>query len=185
MPFQNIKPNNHTKGFTLIELMVAVLIIGIITLIGVPNLSILIEKNRLKTANNSVYLILQAARNNAITSQKRIVVCPSTDGKLCNTAATPAWNQYLIAYREASSTGFTRSNTEELIRTVKINNQVTVTTNKKDIAYAYLANGEVIGDANSKMVDFTVNDNISKTKKAYKIALTRSGAITTSSFAAP
>jgi prepilin-type N-terminal cleavage/methylation domain-containing protein len=60
---QNIKKNS---GFTLIELMVVIVVIGICVAIGVPNFVGWLPKYRLKSAARDLYSNLQLAKLSAI-----------------------------------------------------------------------------------------------------------------------
>ena len=50
------------RGFTLMEMLVALMIIGLIAALGAPNLSQFIEDNRLNAAVGDLVSSIQAAR---------------------------------------------------------------------------------------------------------------------------
>lgn len=71
------------KGFTLIELMVVVALLGIFASIAVPSFNRMIEKNRVEAVASELYRLVQAARSDAVN--KRAVAT------LSYTAGTKTW----------------------------------------------------------------------------------------------
>lgn len=68
------------SGFTLIELMIAVAIVGILASLAVPSFSKMIERNRLKEAVESLKSDLMFARTEAIKQSTNIQVSLAIDG---------------------------------------------------------------------------------------------------------
>ncbi|MGH8416674.1 MAG: GspH/FimT family pseudopilin [Pseudomonas sp.] len=60
-------PGGNSGGFTLIELMVVVVIMGIFAAIAMPSFSSLIHRNSVRAAANEFYDLLQYARAEAVT----------------------------------------------------------------------------------------------------------------------
>ncbi|WP_020411443.1 GspH/FimT family pseudopilin [Microbulbifer variabilis] len=62
------------QGFTLIELMVVVTVLGIIVAVGVPSFSTLIDNNRMSTMTNDLSSTLQYARSEAVRHRGAVQV---------------------------------------------------------------------------------------------------------------
>jgi type IV fimbrial biogenesis protein FimT len=75
-----------SKGFSLIELMIAIAVLATITSIGVPAFRDMILNNRIVTTSNTVLSIMQLARSEAVTQRRNITVCPSNDQVSCTTS---------------------------------------------------------------------------------------------------
>jgi len=84
----------NSKGFTLIELMVAMVIMGIIAAIGIPNFLGWVANYNLKAAANELYSSMQFARINAVKQNKEwAVVFDTANGiyYVCSDAVDGDW----------------------------------------------------------------------------------------------
>lgn len=71
----------HSKGFTMIELLVAVVVFGILTAMAVPNFLSWISKYNLKAAADELYSNMQFARLSAVKQNKEwALVFDTTNG---------------------------------------------------------------------------------------------------------
>lgn len=82
------------RGFTLVELAVAVAILAIIAGIAVPSFARMINASRLTSATNEVVAALQTARMEAIRRNTRVVLCPTSNGSACTNAND--WSRILV-----------------------------------------------------------------------------------------
>ena len=71
------------NGFTLIEMLVAVLIVGVLLLVAAPGFSDLISNNRMVSEVYLMRATLSHARSEALARRAPVVVCPTTDGLAC------------------------------------------------------------------------------------------------------
>ncbi|MGE0372414.1 MAG: GspH/FimT family pseudopilin [Gammaproteobacteria bacterium] len=75
--------NSHT-GFTLLELMIALTIGGLLLGMAVPSFTNMIRNNRLTAEANNLVTAFNIARSEAINRRGTITICPSTNQTSCN-----------------------------------------------------------------------------------------------------
>ncbi|MBK1699940.1 GspH/FimT family pseudopilin [Thiococcus pfennigii] len=77
--------NRHTRphGLTLLELLMAIALIGILLSIGAPTFADLVARNRMAVAVNALIAHLQFTRSEAIKRGVPVQLCPSADGATC------------------------------------------------------------------------------------------------------
>jgi type IV fimbrial biogenesis protein FimT len=67
------------RGFTLIELMVALAVMAIVLGFAVPGFQSMVNSNRLAGASNELMASLQTARMEAIRRNRRVAICASAN----------------------------------------------------------------------------------------------------------
>jgi type IV fimbrial biogenesis protein FimT len=67
--------SRHQRGMNLLELMMAIAILGIVLAIGVPSYSAMTISNGLTTDTNDLVATMQFARSEAITRGENVTVC--------------------------------------------------------------------------------------------------------------
>jgi type IV fimbrial biogenesis protein FimT len=70
-------------GFTLLELMTALGVAGVLLAVGVPALRDLTIRQRIAGAAQDLHIDLTVARNEAVTRATNVTVCPSSDLATC------------------------------------------------------------------------------------------------------
>ncbi len=81
---KNRSNNRKSTGFTLIEMIVTIAIVGIFASIALPNFSQLIRNNRIPTTTNEFISTLVLARSEALKRSRDVSVCSSNDQTTCN-----------------------------------------------------------------------------------------------------
>lgn len=72
------------RGFTLIELVTTVAIVGILAGVGTPSMLGFVERQRASAAVGSLMTHMAQARMTAITQCHNAVLCPSANGRHCD-----------------------------------------------------------------------------------------------------
>ncbi|EAT11141.1 prepilin-type N-terminal cleavage/methylation domain-containing protein [Bermanella marisrubri] len=84
-----------SKGFTLLELMVATAILGIMASVALPNLSSLIDRYSTSANVRAFMQTLKFARYHALKSGTDITLCP-VNGSIC----TDNWNKPIRVFQD-------------------------------------------------------------------------------------
>ncbi len=118
-----IRSRAGARGFTLIELMIAITVAAILLTIAIPSFTATINRNRLATAANELVTSLQLARMEAVRRGGRVVVCASADVSAANpTCAAGSWEQW-ITFVDANGDN-QRQAAEPLLRSSKVSPSV-------------------------------------------------------------
>lgn len=92
-----------SHGFTLTELLSTLAIAGILAMMGAPAMGGLIARTTNATTEASVAGTLRHARTAAIMRNARVVVCPSLDGRRCQ--SNDEWRHGWITGQDADHDG--------------------------------------------------------------------------------
>ena len=137
-------------GFTMIELMVAIVVAAIIIVFAVPSFQTTINSGRLSGASNEMLAGFQAARMEAIRSNHRTLIClsnaPDAAAPVCLAAGATTARGW-IAYADANKDG--NPTAAEVVRVGTVNPRVGIKASANFGAkimfhadgIAYMANG--------------------------------------------
>lgn len=106
--------HNRQSGFTLIELMITIAIVGILMGIGIPNFQKFVLNNRMSTQANDFMTAIGMARSEAIKRGGRVSICPSADNSSC--AASGTWAQGWIVFTDTSGTVGTKDGADSVLQ---------------------------------------------------------------------
>ena len=104
-----------SRGVTLVELMVAISVIGILMAVGVPSFNQFTTNSRLNSYVNALQSNLSLARSEAIKRNGRVVICVTSNGTSCDNSGS--WDQGWIIFSDLDNDG-SRDGGEELILTM-------------------------------------------------------------------
>lgn len=108
----NIRKNKHGKkvnsyGFTLMELMITVAVVGIVASLGVPSFQNMLNENRVTSLANELAASLNIARSEAIKRGTRVSVCKSANvsstSPTCSTTAN--WQNGWLIFVDSGTKG--------------------------------------------------------------------------------
>jgi len=107
----------RTRGFSLVELVVTVLVVAILTAVAWPNFRDFMHRNTVTAQANQVLAALQYARNEAVSRRYPSALCGSTDGVSCTAGDTSFENGWMI-WRDSTLAGTPSysSTKDELLR---------------------------------------------------------------------
>ncbi|MDI9240790.1 GspH/FimT family pseudopilin [Lysobacter sp. LF1] len=117
------------RGFSLVELLVVLVVLGIVMAIAVPSFTSMINRNKLSASANELVAGMQIAKSEAVRRNGRVVVCPSTDNASCSGSN---WAN-LIIFADNDADGSVDSG-EELIRAIQVTTGELTVTSSTNVA---------------------------------------------------
>jgi type IV fimbrial biogenesis protein FimT len=112
-----------SRGFTLIELMVVLSIVGILMGLGIPSFKRTISQNNINSGIGTLASDINFARSEALKRGLSVTLCPSLDPYTACAAAGTNWQNGWIVFldRDANNTRDTAAGTTELLLRVQQN----------------------------------------------------------------
>lgn len=104
--FKKIKKISNQKGMTLVEMMIAVSILGILASVAVPNMMDLLKDAKLSSQSDLLITSLNNARLEAIKQKKDIIFCPANNANTATACSTNSvdWSNGWIIIESGTST---------------------------------------------------------------------------------
>ena len=92
-----MKKRNQT-GFTLYELMITLLIVGVVLSFGIPNLAEFTQNSRISSTSNDFHAAFQMARSEAARAKTNITICASANALDAAADCGGTWDQGFIVF---------------------------------------------------------------------------------------
>lgn len=129
----------HSRGFTLMELMTALAVVGILVAITVPAFRGFAANSRNAAATNSLVTALNLARSEALRRSAVVRVCASADQATCSGAAN-GWTAGWLVYVDNNLNGAVDA--DELIQVwPALEGNLTAVGTASEVAYNALGMG--------------------------------------------
>jgi len=93
---------SRNAGFTLIELMIAIVLLAILMMVAAPSLQDLTMNARITSNANDLMTDLAMARSEAVRGNTRAAICSSNNGTSCTASA---WEQGWLVFTDADGNG--------------------------------------------------------------------------------
>jgi len=93
----------HTQnGFTLYELMITLLIVGVVLTLGMPNLTAFTQNSRITTTANDLHAAFQVARSEAARAKSNITICASNNSMTADADCQGNWEDGFIVFIDSN-----------------------------------------------------------------------------------
>ena len=81
----------YSRGMTLIELMIVIIILAVVIAIAAPSFTQVIKTNRMRTETNKLVAALNYAKSEAVKRNTVVTLCASSTGNSCTGNLQEGW----------------------------------------------------------------------------------------------
>ena len=139
----------HQNGFTLYELLITMLIVGVVLSLGIPNLSEFTANSRLSSTANDLHASFLLARSEAARSKTNITICASANALTAGANCGGTWDQGYIVFVDDDGDLNRAGATETVLRAHgEIATDVVLSIANDATYFSYASTGLGRGDVN-------------------------------------
>jgi type IV fimbrial biogenesis protein FimT len=139
--------NKNQYGFTLYELMITLVVVGVVLTVGLPNLSDFTKASRMSATANDLHSSFQLARSEAARSKSPITICASADSTTASPTCGGTFEQGWMIFLDLNGDLARGGAGENVLRSYPaVANDVSITTNGGSGYFAFAASGMGRGD---------------------------------------
>lgn len=103
-------------GFTLYELLMTVLIVGVILTLGLPNFAEFTRNSRMTGTANDLHAAFQLARSESARAKTNITICASANAMAADADCGGTWDQGYIVFVDENADRARAGATETVLR---------------------------------------------------------------------
>ena len=103
-------------GFTLYELMITVLIVGVVLAFSIPNMQAFTQNSRMTSTANDVHAAFHLARSESSRAKTNITVCASANSMASDANCGGTWDQGYIVFVDEEPDLNRSGSTETVLR---------------------------------------------------------------------
>jgi prepilin-type N-terminal cleavage/methylation domain-containing protein len=129
-------------GFTLYELLVTMLIVGVVLTLGIPNLSDFTRNSRITSTANDLHASFLMARSESARAKTNITICASSNSMDAGANCQGTWDQGFIVFVDENADLDRSGATETVLRAhSEVSEGVTLTIANDATYFMYAATG--------------------------------------------
>lgn len=114
-PRQSRHRHDAERGFTLYELLITLLVVGVVLALGVPNMAAFTQNSRMTSSANDMHAAFQLARTESARAKTNITICASSNSLAVTPTCTGTWNEGYIVFVDTDG-NVARASTEAILR---------------------------------------------------------------------
>ena len=104
------------NGFTLYELLITMLIVGVVLSLGIPNLTAFSQNSRVTTTSNDLHASILLARSEAARARSNITICASDDSMTAAPTCSGTFDDGWIVFDDLDGNIARDNATENVLR---------------------------------------------------------------------
>jgi type IV fimbrial biogenesis protein FimT len=108
--------NKNQSGFTLYELLITLMIVGVVLLLGLPNLAGFTQNSRMTSTANELHAAFYFARTEAARGKTNITICASANSMDATANCGGTWDQGFIVFVDEDGDLSRAGATETVVR---------------------------------------------------------------------
>jgi type IV fimbrial biogenesis protein FimT len=129
-PDKEVRMKTETKGFTLYELLITIVLIALISGLALPSFAASIARQRQRAEIDALFHAIHLARKESIMRRKVVSLCPSLDGQTCSPSRD--WSSGWLMFENTDRDSPPRIDAgESVLANHRVDDNVRISANRK------------------------------------------------------